>query len=512
MKKAVIFGLFLPLAAGVGTILGCQSTGANAGAKPVNFPFPQHAASSYANLPTLPASTSQDQMDKLIIDLFKKILLNNLIVDEKGPQDKDGFRMANWHSLAWEVQEGMSDYSHINVSESMGYGMLMMAYMSGSEKKLGLKKKDWIFGCTSLKEYYDAMLRTVLEYPSVIAPHLFTWQLHGYTDKGTKYSEFIKDWEGEHDGYTGFAINKNGLKTAPFTRDPEDGDSAADGDMDIIYSLIIADKQWGSDGRYNYLEIARAMLADFWQYCVHSTYKTILLGDWASKGGDKGNPALAAIQMNATRPSDFIISHLKAYKAIDSAHNWQEVINATYGVIKGVYADVKAKHGVSRGLLPDFVIRNNAKTAWVVPEGHVLEEDTDGSYSYNSCRIPWRLGTDYLLYGGNTTLAGYDTFAETIQPIDKLATEIYKKTDLDTFGPLTITGDGVWNTDGSDEFWDDPQSFTAPFLVTAAAAGNKDLVNEMWKWEGLKDFWCDTWGDYIKMLVMLTASGNYWKP
>ncbi|MDR2574917.1 MAG: hypothetical protein LBC52_00575, partial [Treponema sp.] len=312
MEKTVIFGLFLLLAAIVGTILGCQSTGTNAGAEPVNYPFPQHAASSYANPPTLPASRSQDQMDKLIIDLFRKILLNNLIVDEKGPQNKDGFRMANWHSLEWEIQEGMSDYSHINVSESMGYGMLMMAYMAGSENKLGLKKKDWIFGCTSLKEYYDAMLRTVLEYPSVIAPHLFTWQLYGYTDKGTKYSEFIKDWKSGHDGYTGFTINKNGLKTAPFTRDSEDGDSATDGDMDIIYSLIIADKQWGSNGPYNYLEIARTMLADLWQYCVHSTYKTMLLGDWASKGGDKGNPALAAIQMNATRPSDFIISHLKA--------------------------------------------------------------------------------------------------------------------------------------------------------------------------------------------------------
>jgi len=512
MEKAVIFGLFLLLAAGAGTFPGCQSTGANEEAGPVNFPFPQHAASSYANPPALPASRSQDQMDKLIIDLFKKILLNNLIVDENGPQNKDGFRMANWHSLAWEVQEGISEYSHINVSESMGYGMLMMVYMSGSEKKLGLKKKDWIFGCTSLKEYYDAMLRTVLEYPSVIAPHLFAWQLHGYTDKGVKYSKFIKNWKSEHDGYTGFAITKNGLKTAPFTRDPEDGDSAADGDMDIIYSLIIADRQWGSDGSYNYLEIARTMLADLWQYCVHPAYKTMLLGDWASKGGDKGNPALAAIQMNATRPSDFIISHLKAYKAIDSAHNWQEVIDATYGVIKDVYADVKVKHGGGRGLLPDFVIRNNAKTAWVVPEGHVLEEDTDGSYSYNSCRIPWRLGTDYLLYGGNATLAGYDTFAETIQPLDKLAAEIYEKSNLDTFGPLTITGDGVWNTDNWDEFWDDPQSFTAPFLVTAAAANNKDLVNEMWKWDGLKEFWCDTWGDYIKMLVMLTASGNYWKP
>jgi len=512
MKMATVFGLVLLAVAVLGIIFGCQNTSANAGAVPTYFPFPQHAALNYANPPTLPATKSQTQMDKMIVGLFKEILLNNLIVDEKGPQDKDGFRLVNWHSLRWEVEEGMSGYSHINTSESMGYGMMMMAYMSGSEQKLGLKKGDWIFGCTSLKEYYDAMLRTVLEYPSVIAPNLFTWQLHGYTDKGAKYSELIEDWESEHDGYTGFVINKNGLKTAPFTRDPEDGDSATDGDMDIIYSLIIADRQWGSNGSYNYLEIARAMLADFWQYCVHPAYKTLLLGDWASKGGDKGNPALATLQMNATRPSDFIISHLKAYKAIDSAHNWQEVIDATYGVIKDIYADVKAKHGFSRGLLPDFVIRNDANTAWVVPEGHVLEEDTDGSYSYNSCRIPWRLGTDYLLYGGNATLSGFDLFTETIQPLDKLATEIYESSDPDIFGPLTITGDGIWNTDNWDEFWDDPQSFTAPFLVTAAATGNKAMVNEMWEWEGLENFWCDTWGDYIKILVMLTASGNYWRP
>ena len=26
-------------------------------------------------------------------------------------------------------------------------------------------------------------------------------------------------------------------------------DSALDGDMDIAYSLLLADKQWGSDGR-----------------------------------------------------------------------------------------------------------------------------------------------------------------------------------------------------------------------------------------------------------------------
>jgi hypothetical protein len=518
MKKITILGVVLLLTAGAVVIWGCRSIGTKVGEVSSNFPFPQHAAFNYANNPVLPTTKTQSQMDKIIVGLFREILLNNLIVDENGPQNKDEFRMVNWHSLAYEIQEGMLDHSHINVSESMGYGMLMMAYMAGCEKDLRLKKKEWIFGCTSIKEYYDAMLRTVLEYPSIIAPNLFTWQLYGHTDKGTKFSEFIEDWESENDGYTGFAINKDGVKTAPFTRDSEDGDSATDGDMDIIYSLIIADKQWGSDGRYNYLEIARAMLNDLWQYCVHPVYKTLLLGDWASKGGDKGDNTLSAMQMSATRPSDFIISHLKAYQAVDSAHNWQEVINATYGVIKDVYANVKVKHGASRGLLPDFVIRNNAGTVWIVPEGFVLEdEDSDGKYAYNACRVPWRLGTDYLLYGGNVTVPGLNLFSETIVPLNKLAAEIYESADADIFGPLDLAGYGFWSDDYDDpdydwHNWNDPQTFTAPFLVTAAAAGDQKLVNNLWNWEGLEEFWCDTWGDYIKIIVMLTASGNYWKP
>jgi hypothetical protein len=281
--------------------------------------------------------------------------------------------------------------------------------------------------------------------------------------------------------------------------------------MDIIYSLILADKQWGSNGRYNYLEIARKMLRDFWDYCVHDKYYTLRLGDWARRGGDKGNPALAAMQMSATRPSDFIISHLRAYKAIDPAHDWQKVIDATYGVVKDVIAAVKKEYGKNYGLLPDFVIRNENDTGWAIPEVFVLEdEDSDGSYGYNACRVPWRLGTDYLLYG-NTVSAGFDLSRDVIKPLDQLGAKIAKN-GLDEFGPLDMNGDGIWNTGDDDEYWDDPQTFTSPFLVTAAANGNSSLVNKMWKWEGLEEFWCDTWGDYIKMIVMLTVSGNYWKP
>ena len=36
--------------------------------------------------------------------------------------------------------------------------------------------------------------------------------------------------------------------------------SATDGDMDIAYSLLLADKQWGSDGEIDYLKQGKKVI------------------------------------------------------------------------------------------------------------------------------------------------------------------------------------------------------------------------------------------------------------
>jgi len=43
---------------------------------------------------------------------------------------------------------------------------------------------------------------------------------------------------------------------------PGDFDSAADGDLDIAYALLLADRQWGSCGTVNYLLEAQRVLVD----------------------------------------------------------------------------------------------------------------------------------------------------------------------------------------------------------------------------------------------------------
>ena len=444
----------------------------------IKRPFPQHV--KYAVNPMMPTNKTQDELDEMIIGLFREILRNDLIVDTKAPQNKEEFRMVFRHYLAWEIEENEIEVSHLNVSESQGYGMLILVLMAGCEGKLEFKEEDWIFGCSSLQEYYNAMLRTVLAFPSIVGEnnHLFCWELTGYDRDG--------------DNRTGYKI-VDGVKTAPFTQNPKDGDSATDGDMDIIYSLLLADKQWGSTGTYNYKQIAQDMLESLWEYCVHKDYYTLLLGDWASNTDDK-------VLANATRTSDFILSHLKVFAVVDKSHDWQKVIDATYNVIMDIRESENAK-GHKNGLLPDFVVRG--KTKWEVPKGEVLEGDEDNAYAYNACRIPWRLGTDYLLFGD--TKIGEKSLAEyIIKPLDEFAKK-YTKGKMEVLGPLHLNGKPF--------DWDDAESFASPFLITAVANGaDQDWVNKIWAYEGLTEYYANNYGDYFDLIVMITASGNYWLP
>ncbi|MDR1669804.1 MAG: hypothetical protein LBR76_07595 [Oscillospiraceae bacterium] len=451
-----------------------------------NNPFSTKAA--YTVAPVMP--TDNVNPAETVLGLFWEILNENLIVDSTSPADRDGFRMVLQHTLWWELSADAGDsqisYSSINVSESQGYGMLMLAYMSGCEEWLNSKGYTWIYDCVSLQQYYDAMLRTVQRFPSSIGPNLFTWELFGYRDAQHPEGYEVED----------------GIKKAPFYQDPADADSALDGDMDIIYSLLLADKQWGSDGRFNYRQIALTMLGDLWDYCVHKEYKTLLLGDWASRTRD-------TVLNSATRSSDFILTHLAAYAAADPDHDWNAVLEATCGVIADVRdAENALGEAHQNGLLPDFIIRDAETGKWAVPAGYVLEGN-DGDFSYNACRVPWRLGAYYMLYGDIELGNGDTLYNACIAPMDTFArgwANFGGSGSLSNFGPVDLTGSS------GNYGYTEPTLFAPPFLVTAAATGGSPEWVELFYTGGAAEFTGDTYSDYIKLLVLLTASGNWWLP
>ncbi|MCL2191318.1 MAG: hypothetical protein FWB79_04965 [Treponema sp.] len=446
------------------------------------FPFPQHAFDRFAVAPMTPTVRTQAEMDDMVVGLFREIIRNDLIVDSSGPQTRDGFRMVLRHFQAGEVAYGILDVSHINTAESQGYGMMIMAYMAGSEGRLGLSQGEWLFGSSGLRDYFDAMLRTVLAFPSNMGSSMFTMRLLGYQDVGLA---------GVTQG--GYRV-VDGIKTAPFTRDAVHGNSTTGGNMDIIYSLILADRQWGSAGSYDYIGIARAMLADLWAHCVHEQYRFLLLGDWVNALG-------SPVHRGTARTSDFMIGHLMAFRDVDPAHDWQSVIDASLVAIGDIRRAQNAL-GNANGLLPDFVVRGEA--GWEIPPGNIIESDDD-AFAFNAVRVPWRLGVAYMLFGDAAV-------GDIVRQLDGFARAFTGGTGLSGFGPLGMDGSLLYD-------WAYPNLFAPPFAVTAALAGagwvdafwGYSPANE-WGFQGLGSYQGDTYGDYIRLLVLLAVSGNYWCP
>jgi len=487
MKGIAVLLSALILVAG-GSLIGCATRegAVVARADAPRFPFPQHAFAQFAVAPMMPTVRTQEEIDDMVIYLFREILRNDLIVDSAGPQTRDGFRMVLRHFQAGEIAYGVLDVSHITTSDSHGYGMVILAYMAGSEGRLGFSQDEWLFGSVSLKDYFDAMLRTVLAFPSNMGSSLFTLRLLGYQDINLA---------GVTQG--GYRV-LGGVKAAPFTRDAVHGNSTTGGNMDIIYSLILADRQWGSSGRYDYIGIARTMLADLWAHCVHEQYHFLLLGDWVNVFGSPVHRGIA-------RTSDFMISHLKAFRDVDPSHDWQAVINASYGAIRDIRV-AQNLLGNTNGLLPDFVVRGVA--GWEIPPGNIIESDDD-AFAYNAVRVPWRLGTAYMLFGDSTL---YDYI---IRPLDDFARAFTGGgSHLSRLGPLSMNGTSLFD-------WAYPNLFAPPFAVTAAVAGtDRQWVDSFWgytpanEWafQGLGSYQGDTYGDYIRLIVLLALTGNYWCP
>jgi len=486
MKGIAILLSVVFLVAGSSLIMGCATREDRVvpRADAPRFPFPQRAFNQLAVAPMMPTVRTQAQMDDTIIGLFREILRNDLIVDSGGPQTREGFRMVFRHSLGPDVP-----ISHITTSEVHGYGMMILAYMAGIEERLGLSSGEWIFGSTGLRDYFDAMLRTVRAFSSNMGSSMFTLRLFGYQDISLA---------GVTQG--GYRV-VDGVKFAPFTRDTVHGNSTTGDNMDIIYALILADRQWGSGGRYDYIGIARAMLADLWTYCVHEDLNVLLLGDWAKV---TGNP----VHSNTVRTSDLMISHLKAFRDVDPAHDWQAVIDASFNVIREI-RDAQNGLGNTNGLLPDFAMRG--ATGWVVPPGNIIDA-FDDAFAYSAFRVPLRLGITYMLFG-NVAIGGSTLRDYIIGPLDDFARAFTAGSNLSRLGPL--------NMNGTPFGWAEPNLFAPTFAVTAAAVGaDQQWVNAFWgyspdnadQFQGLGAYLGDTHGDYIRLIVLLTLTGNYWCP
>jgi len=266
----------------------------------------------------------------------------------------------------------------------------------------------------------------------------------------------------------------------------DDDDAASDGDIDIAFSLLLAHVQWGSNGDINYLAEAKKMILAIMQDEVNQNTWTIKLGDWC----DNSN----ANYFYGTRTSDFITSHFRAFSAVSNNTNWNFIIDKCYTLIN----NIQNAQSTTTGLVPDFIINTN--TTPIPANKDYLEDVYDGDYYYNACRFPWRIGVDFLISG--------DIKAKTA--INKINTWLISSTNANVSAisnGYTLNGTPLYD-------WNDA-TFIGPFAVGAMADTSNqnwlnNLYNELINNNNLQDG--DYYSNTIKLLSMITISGNYWNP
>lgn len=340
----------------------------------------------------------------------------------------------------WYSDEEYSDNNtgiEVTVSEAQGYGMLIAASMAEYD----------IYA----KDIFDGMYRYYRSHLSEIGPNLMAWQQQ---DDGTAI------------------VNVSGA------------DSATDGDMDIAYSLLIADSVWGSDEGIDYKQSAIDIINDIMEYEVNKTDWVLQLGDWAYYTDESD------VNYSATRASDFIMQYMPVFAEVTGDERWLNVYDSTYRIIDSIVDEYNT------GILPDFIVKDNETGKFIPSPPNFLESEYDGYYYYNSCRTPWRIGMDYLI--NKNSLA--KKFSDTITSF------ISKATNGD---PSEIKAG--YKLDGTPVEDYDDLCFIAPFMITSAYDDDKtwhDAVRDT-----VLNYGEDVYfGDTIKMLCLMVDDGGWIVP
>lgn len=395
-------------------------------AQSLQKPFPQHTVYTLGSIK--PNNRTQAEMDSSVVKFYRQWKKHYLRFTPRLECylycNADG----NWRG-------GNKSPNSVSLSEGHGYGMLITVMMAGYDP--------------DAKTNFDGMLMYFKHHPSSINHHLMAW---------------------------------NQVKDSSLTE--KNSDDATDGDMDIAYALLLADKQWGSTGSYNYKKEAIDIINALMATNVNHETEQMIMGDFT----EKGEPFY-----NDVRSSDIMPDHFKAFAEATGNAEWLKISDYSYRLL----TTLQKKYSPIAGLFPDFVRNKGNKPRPAGP--YFMEKGQDGYYNYNACRLPWRLACDYLVSG--------DTRAKNLLTpinswiINRCKTDPEKIRDgYDLSGKPTIGASG------------DNIAFIGSFGVGAMIdASNQVWLNRIWDYaanEVIGDE--EYYGNTLKMLYMITISGNWW--
>ncbi len=415
-----------------------------------NFPFPQRI--KYGQGSIKPTNFTQDEQDHHITEFYNYWQNSYLKRAGQDAENKILYRIAKGKTLLANAKcEDISrDYT---VSEGQGYGMVIVAFMAGFDPDAQTK--------------FDGLWLFSRNYPSSIGSNLMSWCVK--------------------------AISPDFGDSRLFEIPQGEDNSAFDGDADIAFALLLADKQWGSDGKIDYLKEAKKVLNDIQKYTIGNNSNLPKLGDWVEQDcviNNTDNCVPERWTQYTPRSSDFMPAHFRSFYQATGNARWLNIIHQSQTVIE----TIQNNFSINTGLLPDFIVNCNSHCAPAKP--FFLEAETDGDYSYNAGRTPWRIGLDSLL--------NHDAKSKhsALKMINWLAASTNSNVDeIKSIFKLDGTAIGDYST----------SFFVAPFAVAAMLdKKHQDFLNDMYSY--LYKQHEDYYEDSVNLISLFVITGNYWNP
>ena len=264
-------------------------------------------------------------------------------------------------------------------------------------------------------------------------------------------------------------------------------DAATDGDMDIAYSLILADRQWGSQDSINYLDLAKKMLNAIAKYEINKDIFSIKLGN-AIEDASSGD-------YYSMRTSDFMPSHFRSFLKITNDPIWEKIIDSNYSTI----LKMQSTFSPLPGLVPDYMVHLNKNA-----KPHSGEK---GRYEFNACRVPWRIGLDNILYGDQRAKEFCDRMNKWL--VSNSGKPLYNINE-----GYKLDGEPLSTQDDLEKF--EAMEFLCPFMVSEMCSNEQEWLNKLWTMTNHFDMASykklDYYDNTIKMISLIILSKNYWVP
>jgi endoglucanase len=323
--------------------------------------------------------------------------------------------------------------AYMTVSEGMGYGMLLAVLFHGHDPQA--------------QQLFDGLLGVVRARPA-----------YGIVEQGHFASgKYLMDWRLNADGSSGGG-----------------GWNAMDGDLDIAMALLMADRQWGSTGKWNYLEEGKATINAMKDFNMRPD------------GTTKGLPGAGT-----SRTSDYMIGHFRAFQKATGDALWNTAIDRAYQLSDRMQTVYSA--GV--GLMPDFIVGTDTTSPYPSPGGMGDGNMDEDKYWWNACRNPWRYSSDYLLSG--------DTRWKTITA---RMIDFFQKS---SGGDPTQIGTG-YTLAGAKAAGGNSGAYHGPVCAGACVDSRfQGFLDTMWNWNA-KNLTTGYYDSEIQLLSLVVASGNWW--